>query len=170
MLKEDNYNCNCCLYLDNWWENYKYTIAPKLAVTISILGGVGSILLNFPSFTLPASIILGFMNIGVFFAGLTLEHFKNEDIKNQEEKKNLETDNISLKNQNIEMNNRLSIFQFPTDNSSQQLSNEVTPKSDATLKSNTTNPPDKFFDTPINIDKYLNKRETLKPSAAFVME
>lgn len=148
MLK-DNKNCfDFCFDLDEWWNKYKDSLAPKISITISVLGGAGSIMLAL-GFGIPASIILGCCNVGIFFAGIMLERYHNKN-------KILEKDNENLKTQNVDINNRLSVYQFST---SRSVSPQKTPNNEPIIII------EKNIDTPMSINNYLNTRKnTIKPA------
>jgi hypothetical protein len=117
--------CNSCcspiFYLNDLWENNKYEVSSKLSIILGILGSTGSILLGF-HLMVPASVILGLMNVGVFFAGIALSKY---EIKN----KILEKDNESLKQEITKRFTILENFKFPVseNNGISEISSQTTP-------------------------------------------
>jgi hypothetical protein len=151
--KDENCRCcDCCFVIDDFWNRYKYTIAPKLSISIGVMGGVVDILSGL-GYTIPMTVVSSLCSASVFFAGVMLEHFKNNVQNLEDEKKNLETDNISLQNQKEELRVRLNTFCFP-------ISQNITPSNEPiNSEIHTTG-----FITPIDADRCLNKRnDTLKP-------
>ena len=81
---------------------------------MSLLAGSASIIAGSHALIIPVSILLSLTNIGVFFSGIVMEKFKNEN-------KKLYDDNKSLSNEKNEMIRRMTNFEFP------QNSNTLTP-------------------------------------------
>lgn len=97
----------CLDIIDDCWEAYKFKVSGKFAMGLSILAGVSSILVA--KFVIPAGVVIGITNVGVFFAGVSLEIFANEH-------KNIRDENISLKNDKEQMVRRYTTgFAFPPD-------------------------------------------------------
>lgn len=87
--------------IEDYWNKNKYSLTGRLSILLGCLGGLGSVLVGLKMFV-PASIVLGICNVGIFFAGVGLTKFS-------EENKNLEKDNESMK---CEMR-RFATFRFP---------------------------------------------------------
>jgi hypothetical protein len=88
---------NCIDKIEDFWEKYKYNISGKASITLAITAGFASILVS--KVILPATILIAITNIGVFFAGISLQSItkKNDSLNN--ENNNLNTELISLKSQ-----------------------------------------------------------------------
>lgn len=109
----NNNNNNKCYYIDKFdefWDEYKYRISSKLSIGLGILSGVGSAMVSMKLF-IPASIILGCVSAGVFFAGIALSKYENKTI-------NLEKDNHSLKQEMTRKMTLINNFNFPNENCS----------------------------------------------------
>ena len=91
-FEEDN--CITCLK-----EN-----SGKFGITVSILGGVGAILI--PHFTVLGAVVIGITNIGVFFTGLAYEQLKNKN-------NNIKKDFMKMKKEKIKIERRLTTYNFP---------------------------------------------------------
>lgn len=118
--KNENSCCDIVDKFDNWWEENKYKISSKLSITLGILSGVGSALIGL-KLIIPASVVLGGVSAGVFFAGIVLSKYENKNII-------LEKDNNSLRQ---ELTKRITLcenFKFPVDS----VSNNLTPSSIST--------------------------------------
>jgi len=94
---------------DNYWDENKSSIASKSSIVLGILGGVGSVLIGLKMF-IPASVVLGVVNIGIFFSGISIESIKNDNdkIKLDMEKKN--DDIVSLNKEKQEIIRRYSTY------------------------------------------------------------
>lgn len=117
-MSENNCCCLCLDYFDNLWENNKYKISSKLSISLGLLSGASSILLSL-GLIIPASISSGLCSVGIFFAGVALTKFENQNEK-------LLSDVESLK----EEKRRFTTFQFPYN--TPIIS--ITPKSDASCE------------------------------------
>jgi hypothetical protein len=150
MNNDDNI---CCFYfnkIDEIWEENKYKISGKFAIGLSVLTGIASILSI--KFIIPVGIILGITNVGVFFAGLSLEKFKNEHIA-------LKETNESLQNEKNDIVRRYTNFQFPIgENTSQTPCTSI-------ASTNT------HYEEPISFSQLLNRdfssTQKTEPFAAF---
>jgi hypothetical protein len=96
-------NKNIIDEIDVWWDRNKHSIAPKLSITLGILGGVGSALIGL-KLIIPASIVLGVVNVGIFFSGLSMDRLNQESIKKSSEVE-------SLKNEKQEIIRRFTVCQ-----------------------------------------------------------
>lgn len=125
---------------DEFWEEHKHTLSSKLSICLGVLGGVGSALVGLGLFV-PASVVLGVCNVGIFFAGISLSKFEDKN-------KKLKIDNISLQNEKNDIirrftinQNNLNNYNFPT---------STTPQST-----------ESSYDTPINFNRlYFNSITT----------
>ena len=124
--KED---IDCFDKILNYWDEQKFKYASKLSIILSILGAVGSVLIGLNMFV-PASVVMGVCNLGIFAQGLIAEKLKNHNEKIIDENK-------SLQNEKNEMVRRFTQiqYQFPTSEAvpSQILGND-TPKSNASTE------------------------------------
>lgn len=96
-------NKSCCSYIDDledWWNENKYRMSSRLSIGLGLLSSAGSALVGIHLY-IPASIILGCVSAGVFFTGIALSKYENEN-------KILIKDNESLKQ---EMTKRLTMFE-----------------------------------------------------------
>ena len=105
---------------------------------MSCLGGVGIVLVGLKMLPAAATVI-GLTNVGVFFAGLSLERFGTEN-------KKLNSDNESLQNEKIEIVRRMTTFNFPDSNTSESLS-----------------PPSSKYNTVLHLDNLI-KNEPVTPT------
>jgi hypothetical protein len=119
--KTDNeeYTCTCIDYLDNFFESNKYKISAPLAIGLSVLGGLSSILIG--KGIIAGSIGVAITNTSVFFVSILLSKFSKDN-------KYLEYNNNSLKNEN----RRLTTFchELTTNNSINE-----TPQSNDSIES-----------------------------------
>ncbi len=156
IMSNDNDCCCVCFEplvdkIDNFWEKYKYKISGKFSIVLSVLGGVSSILAA--KLIVPASIMGGVCSVGIFFAGVSLENFKNDNVK-------LNTDNISLQNEKNDIVRRLTQFHFPSNENEPINANN----DDNSVSANTT-PSNNSTSTirPIDFQKlYLNSIVSIK--------
>jgi hypothetical protein len=109
-------NDNIINDIDNWWNRNKHSIAPKLSITLGILGGVGSALVGL-KLLIPASIVLGVVNIGIFFSGLSMDRLNQESIKKTSEVQ-------SLKNEKQDIIRRFTVCQNNYNNSLQSTQDQ----------------------------------------------
>jgi len=125
-------SCIPCLdCLDDFWEEHKYKISGKIALGLGILSSASSVMVSFPSLLVPASVALTLTNTGVFFAGIVMEKYKNEN-------KKLYNDNKSLSNEKNEMIRRMTNFNFPISDVQTQQKGDETPKSEISITSTAT--------------------------------
>ena len=142
--------CTCIDYYDALWEAYKYKLVGKFSIILGLLGGAGSLMAG--TFIIPTSITTGICSMGVFFAGLSLEKFINEN-------KQLCENNNSLANDKKELMKRLTEYHFPASNIPSIIeSNNITPSDKAETNKAETNKSDKSDSTvtPLNFELYLN--------------
>jgi hypothetical protein len=90
MEDEENNCCECLVSAQKIWDKYKYDVSPPIAITLSVLGASGALLL--PHFAVLGSITLAITNTAIFFSGIMLNQLNTEN-------KVLLTDNITLRNE-----------------------------------------------------------------------
>lgn len=147
---QDDKSICCCEIIDkidNLWEENKYKISGKFSIGLSILAGVAGIL-SF-KFLILSGIALSITNVGVFFAGISLEKFKNEQ-------QLLKDTNESLRNEKNEMIRRFTTIQLQNDRNLENfefpISNEATGTPHLSSISTATH-----YDPPIRIRDILNR-------------
>lgn len=66
--------------IDNFWEDHKNSLSSKFSILLGVVGGIGSVLVGMKMFV-PASIVLGVCNVGIFFSGIAIERIGNDNNK-----------------------------------------------------------------------------------------
>lgn len=136
-MNNENENNNCCSCIDDfdkWWDNNKYRYSNKLSILLGVLGGAGSALVGIKLFV-PASIVLGLVNAGIFFAGISLSKFETQN-------RVLIDDNQSLKNELTKRKTLFDNFKFPISNNDKE---EEMTEIQETPKTNITTPYEPVF-------------------------
>lgn len=125
-------SCIPCLdCLDEFWEEHKYKISGKVALVLGVLAGASSVMVSFPSLLIPSSVCLTLTNTGVFFSGIIMEKYKNEN-------KKLYNDCKSLSNEKNEMIRRMTAFNFPASQTPTHQEGDETPKTNISSTSTLT--------------------------------
>ena len=100
---EENNETDCCGVAEGFWNKYKRH-SGKISITISILGGAGSVALGLG--VAIGSVVLAITNIGVFFSGVAYEILKARETQ-------LVKDNVSLNEEKKIYIRRLTNYNFP---------------------------------------------------------
>lgn len=126
-MKDNNQESNCCYEcfdkIESLWDEHKYQISGKFSIGLSVLAGIASLISV--KFIIPAGIILGVTNVGVFFAGLSLEKFSNENKTLKDNNESLKNGNESLRNEKNEILRRYTAFGTPTNTDLSNASTET---------------------------------------------
>jgi len=150
------YEGNLLKDMNDYYEENKYLITGKLSTLLGIIGGAGSVLVGLQLF-IPASIVIAICEVGIFFTGVGLAKFA-------EENKNLQKDNANLKNEVRRMTMAVSNYNFPVDSSQDENSQgNITPKPDVKSISPASNVSEPICE-PINLNAdfaTFKKRNTL---------
>jgi len=88
-MEEENKTKNCLNLFDGFWQEYKHH-SGKVAIGLSILGGVSAILVG--KFIIVGSVAIAVTNASVFFTSIAYEKLNGEY-------KKLDCDNKSLQNE-----------------------------------------------------------------------
>jgi len=106
-------NKSCFDRLDSWWGEVKYSLAPKFAITLSVIAGIGGILSG--TYPIWAGVFYGIANIGVFFAGISLTLFAKETKQHKTNLETLQTENDNLKLTQLRALNPYTLSTEPAD-------------------------------------------------------
>ena len=99
---------DCIDKIDDFWNTHKNSISSKFSIGLGVMGGVGSILVGMKLF-IPTSIVLGICNVGIFFSGIAMQKYAQENTKLSDEK-------ISLHNEKQEIIRRYTTIQHGGNN------------------------------------------------------
>jgi hypothetical protein len=139
---------NCFDKIDDLWEQYKYNISGKASITLAITAGFASILVS--KVIIPATVLIAITNIGVFFAGISLQSITKKNDNLNTENNNLNTELISLKSQVNESRN-ISI-------------KNNSPIVDSLNISSLTDTPKTIYEIPQDFNlMYTNNKENINP-------
>ena len=103
---------------ENFITNIEQILSPhigKFGIGLSLLGGTASVLLGF-GITVPASVVMGICNVGIFAGGICFERI-------QQQNKELINDNISLKQDISRRKTILENFKFVESKEDEEMTN-----------------------------------------------
>ena len=100
--KTDSESCNICGTcigcldrIEDYWTDKKFRFSSRLSIVLGVLGAGGSALVGIKLF-IPASIVLGLCNLGIFAQGIIAEKLSNHNEKITEENKSLQNEKLEI--------------------------------------------------------------------------